>query len=305
MQHCGGDATATVQQLAGRKVLLGETSTVLRLLPSRRRTTVGPWCFVDHFGPDDVSSGPGMRAPPHPHTGLQTVTWLVAGEVLHRDSLGTEQLIRPGQLNLMTAGRGVAHAEESPAQRSPTLHGVQLWIALPRASADLEPAFEQLPSLPRADRGDVGITVLLGSFAGASSPATAYSPVVGLEVVAPSGADEVLPLRQDFEYAAFLVDGLATIAGVPAAPGTMLYLGAGCPELAVQAGADTRLMLLGGQPMREPFIMWWNFVAHSDAEIAAARADWERGHRFGEVHGFDGDRLAAPPLPPGRLRPRR
>jgi len=307
VQRCGDPATAggTLQQFAGRKVMLGESSTVLRLLPNRRRSTAGAWCFADHFGPEEVDTGRGMWVPPHPHAGLQTVTWLIAGEVRHRDSLGTEQLIRPGQLNLMTAGRGVTHSEESPVPRSARLHGVQLWLALPRASADVEPSFEHLPALPRVPVGELGVTVLVGEIAGAASPARTYSPVVGAEVVAEAGAAGVLPLVAGFEHAVLAVDGLASVDGVDLAPGTLLYAGQGRTSMAISAAVDARLIVLGGRPLGEQFIMWWNFVAHSAEEIAAARADWERGHpRFGDVHGFDGDRLAAPPLPPGRLRPR-
>src|ERR1700735_1548591 len=152
--------------------------TVPRLLPLRLRRSVGAWCFVDHYGPMSVDGVAGMRVPPHPHIGLQTVTWLLSGNVLHRDSLGSEQMIRPGQLNLMTAGRGIAHAEESPAEHDPQLHGVQLWVALPEASRRTSAAFEHHAQLPQTGINGLTITVFLGSLAGAESPARTLSAIV-------------------------------------------------------------------------------------------------------------------------------
>src|SRR5215472_12210218 len=158
---------------------------VRRLLPLRMRRSVGAWCFVDHYGPMSVDGVTGMAVPPHPHIGLQTVTWLIAGDVLHRDSLGREQMIRPGQLNLMTAGRGIAHAEESPAEHDPQLHGVQLWVALPESSRFADPGFEHHAELPFSRVNGIDITVLLGSLAGESSPATTFSRMVGAQLSAP------------------------------------------------------------------------------------------------------------------------
>src|SRR6202046_2505045 len=152
--------------------------TVRRLLPLRLRRSVGAWCFVDHYGPMSVDGMAGMQVPPHPHIGLQTVTWLLSGNVLHRDSLGSEQMIRPGQLNLMTAGRGIAHAEESPAEHDPQLHGVQLWVALPEASRRTSAAFEHHAQLPQTGINGLTITVFLGSLAGAESPARTLSAIV-------------------------------------------------------------------------------------------------------------------------------
>src|SRR6202042_2356257 len=172
--------------------------TVRRLLPLRLRRSVGAWCFIDHYGPMDVDGVTGMLVPPHPHIGLQTVTWLLAGNVLHRDSLGSEQMIRPGQLNLMTAGRGIAHAEESPPEHDPVLHGVQLWVALPDATRHVSPAFEHHPQLPTTRVGDFAVRVFMGELAGARSDATAFSPIVGAELtagpVAAGPARSVLPL---------------------------------------------------------------------------------------------------------------
>jgi quercetin 2,3-dioxygenase len=277
--------------------------TVRRLLPLRLRRSVGPWCFVDHYGPTDVDGGTGMDVPPHPHIGLQTVTWLLAGDVLHRDSLGSEQLIRPGQLNLMTAGLGIAHAEQSPASRDPTLHGVQLWVALRDASRHVPPAFEHHASLPRAGLGGFAITVLIGELAGAGSPATAFSPIVGAELTAAGRAAScLLPLRPDFEHVVFVAAGQASVASVDLVVGQLLYLPTGRPEAMLAAPDGSTLMLLGGEPLGEPLLMWWNFVARTPAEIVAATAAWQAGE-FGQVGGYQGTPLQAPSLNDARLRP--
>ena len=270
--------------------------TVRRMLPLRLRRSIGAWCFIDHYGPMDVDGLTGMNVPPHPHIGLQTVTWLLSGNVLHRDSLGSEQLIRPGQLNLMTSGRGIAHAEESPAEHDPTLHGVQLWVALPEASRQVDPAFEHHRELPVASLGGFMITVLTGELAGAASPATTFSPIVGAELsVKGAAASCLLPLRPEYEHALFVVSGQAGANGVRLEPGHLLYSPAGRHELAVSAPPGSTLILLGGEPLGEPLLMWWNFVARTPEEIAAATAAWRAGE-FGSVGGYQGDPLPAPPL---------
>jgi quercetin 2,3-dioxygenase len=277
--------------------------TVRRMLPLRLRRSVGAWCFVDHYGPMDVDGTTGMNVPPHPHIGLQTVTWLLRGNVLHRDSLGTEQVIKPGQLNLMTSGRGIAHAEESAQPRDPVLHGVQLWVALPEASRQVEPAFEHHADLPVAGLGGFDITVFLGELAGAgaASPATTFSPVVGAELAASRPASCILPLRPDFEYVIFAAAGKGGVEGIRLEPGQLLYLPAGRHEAAIAAPAGSTLILLGGEPLGERLLMWWNFVARTPEEIAAATASWRAGG-FGTVGGYQGEPLAAPPLDAGRLR---
>jgi quercetin 2,3-dioxygenase len=276
--------------------------TVRRLLPLRLRRSVGAWCFVDHYGPLDVDGVTGMKVPPHPHIGLQTVTWLLAGNVLHRDSLGSEQLIRPGQLNLMTAGRGIAHAEESPKPHEPVLHGVQLWVAIPDVSRDTDPAFEHHAQLPQSRLGGFAITVLVGELAGAASPASTFSPIVGAELTAAGRpASCLLPLRPDFEHVAFVAAGRASVNDVELAVGQLLYLPEGRPDAMLSAPAGATLMLLGGVPLGEPLLMWWNFVARTPEEIASATAAWRAGE-FGPVGGYEGDPMPAPPLDAARLR---
>ncbi|HEU4349259.1 MAG TPA: pirin family protein [Actinoplanes sp.] len=292
--------------LEGATVALGgpRGMTVTRTLPNKRRRTVGAWCFLDAYGPDDLDGTPGMRVGPHPHLGLQTVSWLVAGEILHRDSLGSLQLIRPGQLNLMTAGRGIAHSEETPAVHSGVLQGVQLWVALPSTHRDVPPAFTHHADLPVVAGGGLTATVLMGELAGATSPATCYTPLVGAEITLAAGADVRLPLKPGFEYAVLALDGAATVEGADVKPGPLLYLGDGHSSLRLAAGSATRLLLLGGEPFDERLVMWWNFVARDHDEIVRARAEWEGGGLFGEVHGYDGPAIPAPPMPITRLVPR-
>jgi redox-sensitive bicupin YhaK (pirin superfamily) len=275
---------------------------------------VGAWCFVDHFGPDDVSDSPGMRVPPHPHTGLQTVSWLVEGEILHRDSLGSLQSITPGQLNVMTSGHGIAHSEESPTPHPPVMHGLQLWVALPESARHGAPRFDHHPDVPGFEQDGATVTVVVGSIGDVSSPATAYSPLVGAEIVLAAGASVRLPLDPSFEYGALAMTGAADVSDTELKPGVLLYLDRGRSDLVLESSGGARLFLLGGEPFDEPLVMWWNFVGRSHEEIAAARADWERdradwdgspaGARFDSVTGYAGDPLPAPELPTVRLKAR-
>jgi redox-sensitive bicupin YhaK (pirin superfamily) len=290
--------------LPGHDVPLGRYTTVRRLLPQRPRRMVGAWCFVDHFGPDDVAGKPGMRVPPHPHTGLQTVTWLVEGEVLHRDSLGNRQSIVPGQLNLMTAGHGIAHSEESPPDHPPIMHGLQLWVALPEAARHVAPSFVHHPAVPAVRDGDTTITVVVGEVGGLRSPALVHTPLVGAEVLLAGGARTQLPLVPAFEYAILVMTGAVEVDGTALIPGSLLYLGIGRSGLAVRGDGPARLFLLGGAPFDEPLVMWWNFVGRSHEEIVEAREDWQAGRRFGAVADYQGDSLPAPPMPTTRLKAR-
>ncbi len=305
---CGGrrgvPAEPVAEMFPGREVVLGESTRVRRLLPTLGRRLVGAWCFVDHYGPDDVATGPGMQVPPHPHIGLQTVSWLLAGEIQHRDSLGYEALIRPGELALMTAGRAITHAEQSPVRHPALLHGAQLWVALPQSHRGMEPDFAHHAALPVLTERGLTATVLLGEVAGARSPGRAYSPLVGVDLALGTGADVVLPLEPDFEHAALSAAGTADVAGTRLDPGALLYLGTGRRELRLCADAPARILLLGGEPFAEQIVMWWNFVGSNGEEIAAARENWATGARFGTVTGYAGDPLPAPPLPATRLRPR-
>jgi redox-sensitive bicupin YhaK (pirin superfamily) len=309
---CGGAVAVAghFDLLPGRQVPLGRFTTVSRLLPHTSRRTVGAWCFVDHFGPDVIGGGPGMRVPPHPHCGLQTVTWLADGEIVHRDSLGSLAMIRPGQLNLMTAGHGISHAEETPLGHGPILHGLQLWIALPAAGAAMPAGFEHHEDLPGYASVGAHVTVVVGELAGHASPAQVHTPIVGADLRLEAGATLDLPLRPDFEYAILALAGSATVTAAPDGgdliPGTLLYLGADRRELRLATASGARLFLLGGEPFAEELVMWWNFVARSHEEIVAARGSWasDTDPRFGTVVGYDGSPLPAPDLPTVRLKPR-
>ncbi|MFI5531278.1 pirin family protein [Kitasatospora sp. NPDC051853] len=303
---CGGEADSgpIKQLLTGRLVQLGESTEVRRLLPNLGRRMVGAWCFVDHYGPDDITDEPGMQVPPHPHAGLQTVSWLHEGSILHRDSLGSLQPVRSRELGLMTSGRGITHSEESPRQHARFLHGAQLWVALPDAHRHMAPAFEHHPVLPTVTASGLDATVILGTLDGATSPGTTYTPLVGADLTLREGASHGLPLEPEYEYAVLSMTGSVDVDGVRVEPGSILYLGTGRRELPLLARTDASLLLLGGVPFEEHLVMWWNFIARSGEEIAQARTEWMEGSLFGEVHGYDGARLAAPELPPVPLKPR-
>jgi redox-sensitive bicupin YhaK (pirin superfamily) len=275
---------------------------VRRALPRRHRRTVGPWCFADHMGPVQVTEQHGLDIGPHPHTGLHTVTWLIDGDVLHRDSLGTEQLIRPGQLNLMTAGRGVSHSEEAASGYRGTLHGVQLWVAQPEPTRFGEPAFAHHAVLPQVELDASTVTVLAGSFAGVTSPARQDSPLVGVDAVVRPGVS-VWPLRADFEHGLVVLTGEVAVDGRPVSSDRFAYLGLGRDELVLDVVEPARVLLLGGVPFGEQILMWWNFVARTRDEITGAYEQWRaEDGRFGEVHSAL-DRIPAPP-PPWLLGPR-
>ena len=297
--------TGVLELLPGREVLLGESTRVRRLLPTLGRRMVGAWAFVDHYGPDDVSTTTGMQVAPHPHTGLQTVSWLLEGEVRHRDSVGSDVVFGPGQLALMTAGHGIAHSEMSPAAHPRLLHGAQLWVALPDAHREVAPHFEHHATLPGFTSDGLTTTVLMGSLGGATSPGTAYSPLVGADLKLAAGADVELPLEPDFEYAVLAAGGSATVEDAPVEHGSMLYLGTGRRTVRLRAEEAASLLLLGGEPFEEQLVMWWNFIGRSGEEIAEYAERWNaQDERFGVVEGSDGDRLPAPALPAMPLRSR-
>ncbi|OLT42494.1 pirin [Serinicoccus sp. CNJ-927] len=323
---CGEQAATdgTVTVLEPREVPLGgpRAMTVRRTLPSRRRTMIGAWCFVDHYGPDDVAETGGMVVPPHPHTALQTVSWLFTGLVEHRDSTGVRALVRPGELNLMTAGHGVCHSEVSvvPADGasvgvdSGVLHGAQLWVALPAGRTDVEPSFEHFVPEP-VRHGDAGVSVFLGDLRvgeqRVGSPVTTHTPLLGAEVVLEPGARLRLGVDAEHEHGLLVDQGEVTVAGQGVRRSELAYLAPGREELELVAGGEpVRALLLGGPPFGEQIVMWWNFIGRSHEEVVAAREQWqdELGHRadgrFGAVDYPDGESLPAPALPQVRLRPR-
>lgn len=287
-----------LEALPAHEATVGGGMLVRRALPHRLRRRVGAWCFLDHYGPVTLAAqDAGMRVGPHPHMGLQTVSWLYEGAVLHRDSLGSLQLIEPGQLNLMTAGEGISHAEESPAGHPPGLHGLQFWIALPESRRHGTAAFDHHPKLPLIARDGLAMTLIIGEALGERSPAKVYSDMAGLDIVCQDNGARRLPLDPAFEHALFLIEGEMTLEGQAMAPGTLYYLGLGRESIALGNRGHARAFLLGGVPMQEDVLLWWNFVARNTEEMQKARAEWEsHAARFGEVHGYAGPRLIAPEL---------
>jgi len=285
-----------LESLATRYANLGGGLTVRRALPNRARRLIGAWCFLDHFGPLAVAGDSRLDVPPHPHIGLQTVTWLISGEVLHRDSLGNEQLIRPGQLNIMTAGHGIAHSEESPEAADDELHGAQLWLALPDRDRGCEPAFAHHAELPAKQAGEARVTVFAGEYDGLASPARLYSPVVGLELNIAADESLDLPLNAEFEHGILVLDGWLDCGRQRLDRGTLFYAAPGRRALTLEAKNGTRAIVVGGRPMEESVLLWWNFVARTGEEMRQAREDWQAGDRFGTVEGYPGQRLEAPEL---------
>ncbi|MFT4262457.1 MAG: pirin family protein [Nocardioides sp.] len=326
-----GHPGTCVEVIAARDVPLGgpRAMTVRRTLPSRERSMIGAWCFLDHYGPDDVAETGGMKVAPHPHIGLQTVSWLFAGLIEHRDSAGNHAMVRPGEVNLMTGGRGISHSEISD-DSSPVLHGAQLWTALPDAVRETEPRFDHFVP-PELTGEGWSARVFLGSLLGSTSPVPTHTPLLGAELQLAPGATLALDIDPAFEHGV-LVDvggvalgigpGLGSGEATLVAKGELAYTPPGASTLLLEASEPTRLLLLGGPPFGESIVMWWNFVGRSHEEIVAAREDWQGaildpdsgevvadaqqvgGSRFGTVVGDHLPPIPAPALPGVRLRSR-
>ncbi len=269
---------------------------IRRALPTRLRRNVGAWCFFDHAGPASLR-GKGMNVAPHPHTGLSTFSWMIEGEILHRDSLGSEQVLRPGQVNLMTAGHGIAHSEESQSER---LHLVQLWIALPDAERFRAPSFEHFPVLPQIAREGFSLTLLTGELLGELSPVPTFTPLLGVDMACQQATRMELPLEPHFEHGLMVLEGEATVNGEALKPGSLLYLEPGTTLLDVSTDAPARILLLGGEPWAKPPLLWWNFVGRTREEIEQFTAEWNglSGNFAGvQVTAYVGERLLAPQVP--------
>lgn len=268
---------------------------VRRALPHPHRRLIGAWCFLDHFGPTPVR-GDRDDIGVHPHIGLQTVTWLLSGEMLHLDSIGSRQRIRPGQLSWMTAGRGIAHAELAQTAGGGSLHGVQLWVALPGAHRRTAPGFVHHDSLPVADLDGAQATVLVGELGGVRAATHTFSPLVGADITVPDRRRRRITLRPDFEHGAVVLEGAVSIEGEHLTPGTLLYLGTQRRALAVQGAPAGRWMLVGGAPLREDVLIWWNYVFRDPEEVRDVVADWNRPNRlrFPDVPGYTGPRIPSP-----------
>ncbi|KRW61665.1 pirin family protein [Pseudomonas sp. TTU2014-080ASC] len=287
-----------IQRITARGATIGGGIRVSRVLPDAQRKTIGAWCFLDHAGPAEFFGSEGLDVGPHPHIGLQTFTWMIRGEGLHRDSLGNEQMIRPGQVNLMTAGRGIVHTEESP-EGERHLHAAQLWIALPKADKDCDPAFDHYPDLPVWVDNGLQFTLVAGAFEGRKAPTRIFSPLMGVDLSWQVSGSSQLSLDKTFEYGVLVLEGSVRINGQDFTANELAFVGRGLTEMDIQAEQGARALLLGGEPFEGPIYLWWNFVGHSKADIQQALADWnsENTERFGHVPGYNGERLTAPRLP--------
>ncbi|MFI4938214.1 MAG: pirin family protein [Candidatus Berkiellales bacterium] len=285
------------QMLKTRDAQLGNNLTIRRALPHRDRRMIGAWCFLDHFGPLNLKQSQGLNIGPHPHIGLQTLTWLVEGKILHRDSLGSEQVITPGQVNLMTAGKGISHSEESLVDHLETLHGVQLWIALPDQERHIDPIFSHYPYLPVLQLNGLVVTLFAGELLGERASTKTYTPLVGLDVHTMKETEGSIPLNPLFEYGVLLISERAEVEGEDLTIDSLLYLGCGRTELKIRAPKNAHLIIVGGKPFDEEILIWWNFVARSKAEMEQATTAWQTSDYFGEVKGYQGDRLVAPTIP--------
>jgi redox-sensitive bicupin YhaK (pirin superfamily) len=280
------------QKLKTHTAKVGDNITIRRALPHLDRKTIGAWCFLDHFGPLDLQNTKGLSIGPHPHIGLQTFTYPLAGEILHRDSLGSKQKIQRGQVNLMTAGKGISHSEESLPDS--ILHGVQLWIALPDAVRHMEPNFIHYENIPAIEFDNLHINLLAGEFLNSISPVKVYSPLIGLELNATNDTTCVLPLNSKFEHGILPLIGNVEIANEIVDIDTLLYLPCGQSEISLRLQKGARALIIGGEPFKEDILIWWNFVARTKEEMIKAVIDWNNHTAFGEVEGYQGERLTPP-----------
>ncbi|WP_051047740.1 pirin family protein [Rhodococcus sp. AW25M09] len=278
---------------------------VRRTLPHRDRSLIGAWCFADHYGPERST----MDVAPHPHTGLQTVSWLFSGEIEHRDSVGSHAMVRPGELNLMTAGQGISHSEVSTPETD-ILHGMQLWVALPAVSRFVAPTFEHYAPEPITAPG-LAARVFLGTVLGETSPVSTYTPLLGAEIVLDAGARVALDVDPTFEHGIVVDQGAVELESgsdsTELQAAELGYIEPGRDELHLHNSTQdaVRFLLLGGPPFGEQIVMWWNFVGRSHEDVVEYRAAYEAENgQFGTVDGYPGPRLHAPELPNARMKRR-
>ncbi|XXQ68293.1 pirin family protein [Neisseriaceae bacterium B1] len=270
-----------------------------RVLPQKGKRNIGAWCFLDHAGPTRFGDDErGMQVGAHPHTRLQTFTWMIDGEVRHKDSLGNETTIRAGEVNLMTAGDGISHTEQTPANCK-ILHAVQLWIALPE-NQTIEPSFHHYPDLPKWHDEHAAYVLTTGTFADNTAPTLQYSPIVGVDVKTETASAWMLPLNCEFEYGVFVISGSLKMGEHTVQPEQLLYVPQGADSLAIEASANTHFLLIGGAPLQHEPLIWWNFVAPDHDYVNTATRDWQlpenRAARFGQIDS-DLPPLVAPKSP--------
>lgn len=280
-----------------RSAEIGRGTVIKRALPSREKRMIGAWCFLDHAGPVTFPAGEGLDVGPHPHIGLQTFSWMIDGTMMHGDSLGNKQLIRPKQVNLMTAGYGISHTEVAPATET-QMHAAQLWIALPDDKLTIPPRFDHYPELPVVEEDHIEFTVLVGEFLGTTSPVSVYTPLLGVDLIAQQDTKTRIPLNPAFEYGFLALDGTAQVNGHELNLDNMVVLQTGLTEIEVELKAGHRLLLIGGEPFESPILLWWNFVGRTQEELKKALDQWNsHDERFGVVSDYVGKRLEAPAFP--------
>lgn len=276
---------------------IGQGTVIARALPHREKRMIGAWCFLDHAGPVEFVQSEGLDIGPHPHIGLQTFTWMIEGTLMHTDSLGSKQLIQPKQVNLMTAGYGISHTEVTPPHET-QLHTAQLWIALPDDKRNMPAKFQHYPKLPVIQKDQIECRILVGDFLGHTSPVEVYSPLLAVDLYAAQATQTTLPLKPDFEYGILLLSGQAQVNGHVLTTDNMLIFETGSSDINLVLAADSRVLLIGGEPFESPILLWWNYVGRSEDEIKAAHQHWlQHDSRFGEIPDYPGKRLQAPAFP--------
>lgn len=296
-QDCESYINQFIQDLQIRSAEIGKGTVIKRALPSRQKRMIGAWCFLDHAGPVTFPQGDGLDVGPHPHTGLQTFTWMIEGTMMHTDSLGTKQLIRPYQVNLMTAGHGISHTEVAPDSET-KMHAAQLWIALPDDKLNMPPQFDHYPVLPTTQQDQVEFTVLVGEFMGQSSPVAVHTPLVGIDMTAQADAKTRIPLNPKFEYGFLALEGHAWVNGHELNQDNLVVLEPGVEHIEIDIPEGHRVLLIGGEPFETPILLWWNLVGRTTEGLREAREQWvNHDARFGEIPDYDGPRLEAPTFP--------
>ncbi|MDM1493714.1 pirin family protein [Acinetobacter indicus] len=286
-----------IQEVPLRRAEIGQGTVIKRALPSRHKRMIGAWCFLDHAGPVSFPQGDGLDVGPHPHIGLQTFTWMIEGTLMHTDSVGSKQLIRPKQVNLMTAGQGISHTEVAPEQET-HMHAAQLWIALPDAKRNMPSRFDHYPELPVVSRDGVEFTVLVGEFLETRSPVEVHSPLLAVDLTAAETVRTRLQLNPAFEYGFMALEGTAHINQHELNEDNMVVLEPGLQDIEIELHQGARVLLLGGEPFESAILLWWNFVGRTQDELSEARDQWvNQDPRFGSIPDYNGPRLEAPALP--------
>lgn len=291
-----------IQDFPIRSAEIGRGTVIKRALPSRQKRMIGAWCFLDHAGPVTFPQGDGLDVGPHPHIGLQTFTWMIEGTMMHTDSIGSKQLIRPKQVNLMTAGYGISHTEVAPDTET-RMHAAQLWIALPDDKINMAPQFDHYPVLPVVEKDNIEFTVLVGEFMDTESPVQVHTELLGIDFFAKEQTKTRIPLNPKFEYGFMALEGDAIVNGHDLNSDNMVVLEPGISQIEVELPKGSRLLLIGGEPFESPILLWWNLVGRTQEELKTATEQWiNQDARFGTIPDYDGPRLEAPAFP-DKMRP--